>query len=259
MIYESTGALNNTFRRKMLNHERLIGCWSSLASPISTEILGLAGFDWLLLDSEHAPNDVLSLVPQLMALKDSVSAPVVRPPWNEPVIVKRLLDIGFFNFLFPFVESAEQAQRAVAATRYPPAGIRGISVAQRMNRYGTVPDYLATVNDNICIMVQIENEAGVAAVDEIAAVDGIDGIFVGPQDLSAACGHIGKPTHPEVQKVIQKIFDAAHRKGKAAGILTGVEAEARRYMEMGATFVAVGSDLNLLRAATQGLRDRYKE
>jgi len=259
MIYDSNGALNNTFGQRMLKRERLIGCWSSLASPIAAEVLGLAGFDWLLLDSEHAPNDVLTLIPQLMALKDSISAPVVRPPFNEPIIVKRLLDAGFFNFLFPFVESVEQAKNAVASTRYPPSGMRGISVSQRSNRYGTVPDYLKTVNDNICVMVQIENQAGVDAVDGIAAIEGIDGIFVGPQDLAAAVGHLGQPTHPEVQQVMQHIFDAAARNGKAAGILTGVEAEARRYLEMGATFVAVGSDLGLFRSATQGLRDKFRD
>ena len=140
-------AFPNTFRRDILAGKRLIGCWSSLANPITTEILGLAGFDWLLLDAEHAPNDVLTLIPQLMALKDSPSAPVVRPPVNDAVIIKRLLDAGFYNFLIPFVESAEQARRAVAATRYPPAGIRGVSVAQRSNRYGTVSDYFTTVND----------------------------------------------------------------------------------------------------------------
>lgn len=136
--------------------------------------------------------------------------------------------------------------------------MRGISVSQRSNRYGTVPDYIKTVNDNICVMVQIENQAGVDAVDAIAAVEGIDGIFVGPQDLAAAVGYIGQPTHPEAQKVMQHVFDAAARNGKAAGILTGVEAEARRYMEMGAAFVAVGSDLGLFRSATQGLRDKFK-
>ena len=137
-------AFPNTFRRSVLAGERLIGCWCSLANPITTEILGLAGFDWLLLDAEHSPNDVLTLIPQLMALKDSPSAPVVRPPVNDAIILKRLLDAGFYNFLIPFVESAEAAQRAVAATRYPPAGIRGVSVAQRSNRYGTVPDYFTT-------------------------------------------------------------------------------------------------------------------
>ena len=129
----------NQFRRDIVARKRLIGCWSSLASPITTEVLGLAGFDWVLLDGEHAPNDLATFIPQLMALKDSASAPVVRPIWNDTIAIKRLLDGGFHNFLIPFVESAEEAQRAVAATRYPPAGVRGVSVSQRNNRYGTVP------------------------------------------------------------------------------------------------------------------------
>src|SRR5437660_11258432 len=167
-------AFPNRFRQDLIAGKRLIGCWASVGSPITTEVLGVAGFDWILLDAEHAPNDVLTLVPQLMALKDSVSAPVVRPPWNDTVIIKRLLDAGFHNFLVPFVESAEEARRAVAATRHPPAGVRGLSVSQRSNRYGTVPDYLKIVNDNIAVMVQMESRAGVTAAAGIAAVDGID-------------------------------------------------------------------------------------
>ncbi len=248
----------NNFRRDLLAGKQLTGCWCSLANPITTEILGLAGFDWLLLDAEHSPNNVISLIPQLMALKDSMSAPVVRPPWNEPVIIKRLLDAGFHNFLIPFIESAEQAKNAVAATRYPPAGIRGISVSQRNNRYGTVPDYFATINDHIAVMVQIESRAGVDAVDAIAQVEGVDGIFVGPGDLSAAYGHLGNPSHPKVQTVIKHLIDRARANGKPSGILAPAEAEARRYIEWGCTFVAVGSDLGVFRGATQALRDKFK-
>src|SRR5580704_8649734 len=152
-------AVPNKFRHDIVARKRLIGCWCALGSPITTEVLGLAGFDWLLLDGEHAPNDVLSLIPQLMALKDSPSAPVVRPPWNDTVVIKRLLDAGFYNFLIPFVQSADDARRAVAATRYPPEGVRGVSVAQRNNRYGTVKDYFAAINDNITVIVQIESRA----------------------------------------------------------------------------------------------------
>ena len=248
----------NQFRRDLLAGQRLIGCWTSLANPITAEVLGLAGFDWLLLDGEHSPNDVTTFIPQLMALKDSASAPVVRPPWNEPVIIKRLLDAGFHNLLIPFVESAEQAKNAVAATRYPPAGIRGLSVSQRNNRYGTVPDYFATINEHIAVMVQIESRAGVEAVDAIAQVDGVDGIFVGPGDLSAALGHLGDPGHPDVQKVIRHLFDRAKANGKPSGTLAPAEADARRYLEWGATFVAVGSDLGVFRNATQALRDKFK-
>lgn len=249
--------LPNRFRAAIRARQRLIGCWCSLGSPISTEIVGLAGFDWLLLDSEHAPNDVLTLMPQLMALKDSSSAPVVRPPWNDTVLIKRLLDVGFYNFLIPFVENAEQARRAVAATRYPPQGVRGVSGTQRSNRYGTVPNYFAEINDNICVLVQVENRNAVEAIDEICAVDGVDGVFVGPSDLAAAFGHLGNPNHPEVQQCIAQLFEAVNRAGKAIGILTPVEAEARRYIDMGAHFVAVGLDHLLLRQATQALRDRF--
>jgi 2-dehydro-3-deoxyglucarate aldolase len=248
----------NRFRQDLVAGKRLIGCWASLGSPITTEVLGVAGFDWILLDAEHAPNDVLTLVPQLMALKDSVSAPVVRPPSNDVVVIKRLLDAGFHNFLVPFVESAEEARRAVAATRYPPAGVRGVSVSQRSNRYGSVPDYFKLVNDNIAVMVQIESRAGVDAAASIAAVDGVDGLFIGPSDLAAAYGYLGAAGHPEVQEAMGRVFTAARGAGKPMGILAPVEDDARRYMRMGATFVAVGSDLGVLRAATQALNDRFR-
>jgi len=250
-------AFPNQFRRDLVSGKRLIGCWSSLGSPITTEILGLAGFDWLLLDGEHAPNDVLSLIPQLMALKDSSSAPVVRPPWNDMVVIKRLLDAGFYNFLIPMVESADDAQRAVAATRYPPEGVRGVSVSHRGNHYGTVKDYMETINDNLTVLVQIESRAGVEAMDGICAVKGIDGIFIGPSDLAAAYGHLGDALHPEVQDAMKQVFARAKAHGKPVGILAPVEADARRYLEMGASFVAVGSDQGVFRSATQALRDKF--
>jgi 2-dehydro-3-deoxyglucarate aldolase len=248
----------NTFKRDLLAGNRLIGCWSSLASPITTEVLGLAGFDWVLLDGEHSPNDVITFIPQLMALKDSMSAPVVRPSCNSGVEIKRLLDAGFYNFLVPFVESADDARCTVAATRYPPQGIRGVSVSQRSNRYGTLPDYFKTINEQICVMVQIESVPGVAAVREIAAVDGVDCIFVGPSDLAANLGHLGNPGHAEVQAAIAAVFADARACGKPSGILAPAESDARRYLGMGATFVGVGSDLGVFRAATQALCERYR-
>jgi 2-dehydro-3-deoxyglucarate aldolase len=250
-------AVPNQFRRDLIECKKLIGCWCSLGSPITTEVMGLAGFDWLLLDGEHAPNDVLSFIPQLMALKDSASAPVVRPQWNDAVIIKRLLDAGFYNFLIPFVESADDAQRAVAATRYPPLGVRGVSVSHRSNRYGTVPNYFEVINDNISVIAQIESRKAVAAIDEICAVDGVDCVFIGPSDLAAGYGYLGNPLHPEVQEAMQRIIASAKAHGKPAGILAPVEADARRYLEMGVTFVAVGSDLGVFRNASQTLRDKY--
>jgi len=247
----------NSFKRDLRAGKKLIGCWSSLSNAITTEVLGVAGFDWILLDGEHSPNDIATFIPQLMALKDSASAPVVRPSSNNVVEIKRLLDAGFYNFLVPFVESVDEAKRAVSATRYPPQGIRGVSVSQRSNRYGTVPDYFKSINEHICVMVQIESRAGVAAAHDIAALDGVDGIFVGPSDLAAGLGHLGNAGHPEVQAAMASIFADAKACGKPIGILAPVEADARRYIAMGATFVAVGSDLGVFRSATQALRDKY--
>ena len=251
-------AFPNAFRQRLLAGQRLIGCWASLGSAITTEVLGVAGFDWILLDAEHAPNDVLSLIPQLMALKDSASAPVVRPSSNNGVEIKRLLDAGFHNFLIPYVESVDEARRAVAATRYPPAGVRGVSVSQRSNRYGSVADYFKVVNDNIAVVLQIESRAGVAAAAAIAALDGVDGLFIGPSDLAAGYGHLGHPNHPEVQAAMASVLGAARASGKPLGILSPAEADARRYLAQGATFVAVGSDLGVLRMGTQALIDKYR-
>lgn len=253
----NNNCLPNTFLQRIRNKEQLIGCWCALGSPITTEVLGVAGFDWLLLDGEHAPNDVLSFIPQLMALKDSRSAPIVRPAENNTILIKRLLDIGFYNFLIPFVETAEEAKQAVSATRYPPEGIRGVSVSHRSNGYGTVVDYFKNINQNICVIVQIESQQGIDNVEAIAAVDGVDMLFVGPSDLSAAMGHLGNPNHPEVQKTIGHIFDCAKAQGKACGILAPIEEDARRYLAMGATFIGVGSDLGAFRGATQALCDKY--
>jgi 2-dehydro-3-deoxyglucarate aldolase len=251
--------LPNRFRRQLLEKQRLIGCWASLASPISTEVLGYAGFDWLLLDGEHAPNDLQTLLAQLLALKDSPSAAVVRPQWNDTVLLKRLLDLGVYNFLMPFIESAEAARAAVAATRYPPRGVRGIAVAQRSNRYGYCPDYFERIDDNICVLVQIESRPGVEAVDAIAQVDGVDGLFIGPQDLSASLGHFGNPRHPDVQRAMQRVLDAARAHGKPVGILSGVEEDTQRYLEMGMTCVAVGMDVALLRNASRQLCEHFQK
>lgn len=250
-------AFPNTFRQQLLAGQPLIGCWLSLGSPITTEVMGLAGFDWLLLDAEHAPNDVLSLIPQLMALKDSPSAPVVRPPWNDAVVIKRLLDAGFYNFLIPFVETAEQARAAVAATRYPPQGVRGVSVSQRGNRYGAVADYFSTVNEQITVIVQIESRAGVAAAGEIAALDGVDCLFVGPSDLAAGYGHFGQPKHAEVQDAIASVLASARAAGKPTGILAPAPADAHNYLAQGLSFLAVGSDLGVLRTQSQALAESY--
>ena len=250
-------AFPNTFKRDLRAGKQLIGCWASLANPITTEILGLAGFDWLLLDGEHSPNDITSFVHQLMALKDSPSAPFVRPQWNDTVLIKRLLDAGFHNFLIPYVETPEEARAAVAATRYPPHGVRGVSVSMRGNRFGTVKDYQQIANDNIVVCVQIESPKAVENIDAICKVDGVNSVFIGPSDLAASYGYLGNPNHVEVQAAIATVVMRAKAAGVPIGTLAPVEADARRYLEMGITMVAVGSDQGLFRAGTQALRDKF--
>jgi len=252
-------ALPNRFRHAVRAGETQIGCWASLASPIATELLGTIGFDWMLLDAEHAPNDVLTLIPQLMSLKDSGSAPVVRPPANDSVVIKRFLDSGCSNFLVPFVDSAADAARAVASTRYPPHGIRGVSVGHRGNRYGTVADYFSIANDNICVIPQIESHKAVDAIDSILAVDGIDAVFVGPSDLAASYGHLGNANHADVQQAIAHVFERAKAAGKSSGILAPVQADAERYLSMGARVVAVCADLGLLKGAAQTVQKHFMQ
>lgn len=247
----------NTFRQALLAQQRSIGCWVALGSAVSSEIMGYAGFDWLLLDGEHGPNDLSSFASQLTALKDSDSAVVVRPQWAEPVILKRLLDLGAFNFLMPFIESEEQARQAVSATRYPPDGTRGVAVAHRSNLYGYRKDYFERVNDNISVMVQIESVKGLENVDAIAAVPGVDALFVGPSDLSASLGHFLKPREATVQNAIRKIYEAGKRHGKSVGILAVVPEDAQRYLDLGINVVAAGADVRLLRDASLSLRKSF--
>ncbi|ANY15811.1 2-dehydro-3-deoxyglucarate aldolase [Bordetella pseudohinzii] len=252
-----TSPLPNRFRQRILARERLIGFWLSMPSHLSAELAGLADFDWLLLDGEHAPNEIPLFVQQLQSLQASQSAPVGRPAWNDPVEIKRMLDIGFYNLLIPFIESEAQARQAVAATRYPPQGMRGVAGLHRSNRYGTVPDYLHTINDNICVLLQIESRPGIEAVDDIAAVEGVDGVFIGPSDLAAALGHLGNPGHPEVQETIRHLYQRVNAAGKAVGILAPAAADARRYLDMGMHFVAVGTDIGVFKQAVFGLREAF--
>lgn len=247
----------NPFKKALQTRQKQLGCWCTFGTPVTTEIMGLAGFDWLLLDAEHALNDVLTLAPQLMALKGSPSAPVVRPPWNEMLVLKRLLDAGFYNFLIPFIQSPEEAKTAVRYLRYPPAGVRGVALSHRSNMYGTIPDYLKKINDNIALMVQVENQAGLEAIKEITAVDGVDAVFVGPSDFAASFGHLGNPTHPEVQKAIARIAESVIAGGKTAAILSSSEETAKRYVEMGFTTLAVGSETGILRSGSLAMREKY--
>lgn len=236
----------NAFKAALARGELQIGLWSSLCSPIVAEIIGQSGFDWILIDTEHSPNEPPAVLAQLQAMQAGTATPIVRPAWNDPVLIKRLLDIGAQAVLVPFVQNADEARKAVAACRYPPAGIRGITGSGRGSHYGRVPDYLKHADAEICVLVQAETAEALAQIEAIASVDGVDGVFIGPADLSASLGHIGNPGHPEVQDAIRAAVDRLTAVGKPAGILTPSDADARRYIEWGYRFVAVGSDLGLL-------------
>ncbi|MGE7473467.1 HpcH/HpaI aldolase family protein [Bosea sp. NPDC003192] len=248
----------NAFKAALARGELQIGLWSSLCSPIVAEIIGQSGFDWILVDTEHSPNEPPAVLAQLQALQAGTATPIVRPAWNDPVLLKRLLDIGTQAVLVPFVQNAQEAAKAVAACRYPPAGIRGITGSGRGSRYGRVPDYLKRADAEICVLVQVETGEALAQIEAIASVDGVDGVFIGPADLSASLGHIGNPGHPEVQAAIKGAVERLAAVGKPAGILTPSEVDARRYIEWGYRFVAVGSDLGLLTKHADALAKTFR-
>ena len=248
----------NAFKRGLAQGKLQIGLWSSLCSHIGAEIIADCGFDWILLDTEHSPNDVPILVTQLQGMMRGTATPIVRPAWNDTVLIKRILDSGAPGLLIPFVQTAEEAERAVAATRYPPHGIRGVSGSNRAARYGRIKNYLHAANEEICVLVQVETRSALDRLEEIASVPGVDGVFIGPADLAASFGHTGNQLHPDVQKAIE---DAARRLkniGKPAGILTPVEEDARRYISWGYGFVAVGSDVGLLVKGGDALVKTFK-
>ena len=250
---------SNALKAALLAGRRQIGLWSSLCSNVVAEVLAYAGYDWILVDTEHAPSEPLDVLAQLQALATGTAEAVVRVAWNDPVLIKRLLDIGARSLLVPFVQSAEEARAAVAATRYPPQGVRGVSVAHRANRFGRVPDYLQNAVKEICVIAQIETAAALKEIDAIAATDGIDGLFIGPSDLAASLGHLGNLTHPEVQAAIAYACSRAVSLDKPIGILAHSEAVARHYFEMGYMFVAVGSDVGILANGSSSLAARMRE
>lgn len=248
----------NVFKHDMAAGKLQIGLWCSLCSNIAAELVSYSGFDWLLLDTEHSPNEVPDILSQLQASARGTAHSIVRPAWNDPVLIKRYLDIGAQTLLLPYVQNADEARQAVEATRYPPHGIRGVTGSGRAAKFGRITDYLKKANDEVCVLVQVETREALAEIDRIAAVPGVDGVFIGPSDLSASFGQIGNPAHPAVQQAIEDAGKRIRAAGKGAGILTGNEDEARRYIGWGYNFVAVGTDLVLLARATDNLAQRFK-
>ena len=230
------------------------GLWQSLAHPYTAEICAAAGFDWLLFDGEHAPNTLATLLSQLQAVAAYPVEPVARPPAGDPAIIKQYLDIGFRSLLIPMVGSVEQAELLVSATRYPPTGIRGVAGMTRASGFGATPDYLAKAHEDTCLILQIENRAGLEAIEEIAALPGVDAIFIGPSDLAAALGHLGDAGHPDVQSAIAQAIAAVRRAGKPVGIFATSVESARNYAAAGAGLVSVGSDIGLLSNGARALQ-----
>jgi len=249
----------NHFKRALKAGKRQIGFWSSLASNVSVEILAGSGFDWLLLDTEHSPNDLPQVFSQLQAMMENDTHPIVRPPWNDMVIIKRYLDAGVQSFLIPTVQTKEEAEQAVAYTRYPPRGVRGYASGSRSSRFGRIKDYHTRCEEEICVLVQIETNEGLDNLDAIVNVEGVDGVFIGPGDLSAGLGYLGQPGHPEVRKTIEDAIRRIQAAGNASGVLTGVEEEARAYLDAGCQFIAVGSDAGLLARGSEAIAAKYQD
>jgi 4-hydroxy-2-oxoheptanedioate aldolase len=252
----------NPFKKALAENRPQIGLWQGLASAYTAEICAGAGFDWLLIDGEHSPNDLSNILAQAQAIAAYPDThAIARVPLGHgqagTALIKQYLDLGLQTLLVPMVDTPQQAADLVRAMRYPPGGIRGMGGA-RASRWGRYPNYAKEANEQVCLLVQAETPEALANLDAIAAIDGVDGIFIGPADLSAAMGHVGNPTHPEVQAAMEDAIKRIRKAGKGAGLLSPVEALARKYLDWGATFVAVGLDNNLLATATSALAAKFK-
>jgi 4-hydroxy-2-oxoheptanedioate aldolase len=250
--------MHNTFKAALKTGKPQIGLWLSLANAYTTEICATADFDWLLIDGEHSPNDVRSILAQLQAVAPYGSHPVVRPVIGDNALIKQVLDIGAQSLLVPMIDTAAQAQEMVRATRYPPQGVRGVgAAAARASAWGMRTDYVQKANDEICLLVQAETKTAIENLEAICNVEGVDGVFIGPADLSASLGHLGNAGHPDVRKVIDDALGRIIRSGKAAGILTADPTEAKRYVDMGCQFVAVGIEARVLAMSVRALRAQF--
>lgn len=248
-----------TFRDALAASDRpLIGMWCSTGSPINAEICAGSGLDWVLVDGEHGPNDLSTMLPQLQAIAAYAVPAVVRVPSNDAVVIKQVLDLGAQNLIVPMVGSPDEARAAVAAMRYPPRGIRGVgSALARSARWNRVEGYLGDADTHVSLLVQIESAAAVEAAGEIAAVDGVDGVFVGPADLSASMGLLGQQSHPDVTEAVLRVFDAVRAQGKAVGVNAFDPEVADAYLQAGASFVVVGADVTVLARGSEALAARF--
>ncbi len=248
----------NNFKHAIAAGRPQIGLWVSIPSNYSTEVVAGAGFDWLLIDTEHSPADVETVLTQIQAASGYPSHPIVRVPWNDTVTIKRFLDIGVQTILIPQVNSAEEARQAVANTRFPTKGVRGVAGTNRATRFGRIKNYFKKADEELCVLVQVESKEALGEIEKIAAIDGIDGIFIGPADLHASFGMVGERAHPDMMPVIDDAISRIAKAKKAPGILTDSEENARRWLKLGATFVAVGADVGLLARGADALAAKFK-
>ncbi len=248
----------NRFKHAIAAGQSQIGLWCTLSSHYAVEVAAGSGFDWLLLDMEHSPNELESLLPQLQAAAAYPVTAIVRVPWNDMVIIKRVLDLGAQTLLVPYIQNADEARAAVAAMRYPPAGLRGVGGTTRATRYGRIKDYAMRAQAELCLLVQVETQAALGNIEAIAAIDGVDGIFIGPADLHASMGYPGEVANPQVLPLIEDALRRIRQAGKAPGILTTDDALVKRFAAAGAVFTAVGSDLGILARGTEWLAGKYR-
>src|SRR3954449_2430874 len=249
----------NQFKSALKAGKPQIGLWSSLSSSYTVEVIAGAGFDWILLDSEHSPADIENLLSQLQAAAPYPTHPVVRVPWNDMVTIKRVLDIGAQSLLIPYVSSAEEAAAAVSYTRYPPKGVRGVAGTTRATRFARIKDYARRAHEEICVLVQVETQGALDNIESICAVEGVDGVFVGPADLHASMGYVGEIANAKVKPIIDDAIRRIRKAGKAPGILTPSEEDARRWLDCGARFVAVGADVGILARGAEALAAKFKK
>lgn len=258
----------NAFKDALAAGQPQIGLWLATADGYLAEMLAGTGFDWLLIDGEHAPNDLRAVLAQLQAIASAASTlpagvalphPVVRLPSGDPVLVKQFMELGAQTLLVPMVDTPEQALTLARAMRYPPSGTRGMgSGLARSSRWNRYRDYIHEANDQACLLVQVETVEGLSHIDAIAATPGVDGVFIGPVDLSTSMGYPGQVDHPEVVAAIAHGMARIRQAGKAAGILSTQEDQAQHWLHAGALFVAVGVDINLLALAAQSLAARFR-
>ena len=250
---------SNTFTQALKNGQKQVGLWISLRSNFAAKVVSNSGYDWLLVDMEHNPNDLSTVLTQLDAIEAGGSAAIVRPPWNDMVEVKRLMDTGAPGLLFPMIQSVEEAESAVAATRYPPRGVRGVTGTSRANDFGRIKDYYQRVEEETAVIIQLETRAAVENAVSIGSVDGVTGVFFGPADIAADIGKLGQPLCDEVWEVIMPAAKALMAKGIPVGTLVADVDFAARLFEDGFSFIAVGSDLGLLISGADNLMASVKE